>query len=277
MTISETLNILMVEDQVIIALGTKAYLEKIRYNVTICKNGELAIAEMAKNPAIDLILMDIDLGDGIDGITTARLILDKLDIPIIFVSAHTEPEIIGNTERVTAYGYIAKGSEMIVYDVAIKMAIKLFREKQERKKVQKILSSAIELMNKPIFISGTNGDIIYANKVFLGMQEPNAGLYGYKSFSDFAKELDIFNMNGDRQPYENWANIKGLRGLKGNNEPYYVHRRLEGKILLGHFTYGPISDENDQIIGSYVVVNSIGPVELGENTKKIMENIDITG
>jgi len=50
---------------------------------------------------IDLVLMDIDLGKGINGIQTAEKILQIKELPIIFLSSHIEDEIIKKTERVS--------------------------------------------------------------------------------------------------------------------------------------------------------------------------------
>jgi DNA-binding NarL/FixJ family response regulator len=63
------------------------------------------------NTNIDLILMDIDLGGGIDGAKAAEEILKDFYIPILFLSAHTEKEIVEKTEKITSYGYVVKSAD----------------------------------------------------------------------------------------------------------------------------------------------------------------------
>jgi CheY-like chemotaxis protein len=253
------LKILLVEDQALIALRSQKMLENLGFAVQVCTDGETAIGICSESAAYDLVLMDIDLGDGIDGITAARHILASHDVPVIFVSAHTETEIILKTELVTAYGYIVKDSNPIAYDASIKMALKLFAEKQRTRTIEKILAETIELLNQPLFISDTNGDVIYANRIFQGMQSPNIGAYGYKSFAEFSKEMEVFDARGKLLESSDWASIRGLRGLEGKDEPYYVLRKPEGIILFGHYNFGPIRDSSGTIIGSYVVVTRILP------------------
>ncbi len=118
--------ILLVEDEPIIALDEKAALEKFGYRVIWASDGEKAITSFAGNPDIDLVLMDINLGKGIDGTEAARLILAEHDVPIVFLSSHIEPEIVEKTERITSYGYVVKASSKTVLDALIKMAFKLF-------------------------------------------------------------------------------------------------------------------------------------------------------
>ena len=123
--------ILIVEDDFITAVLEKKNLEKYGYNVITANTGESAIKTVENSSDIDLILMDINLGDGIDGTETARLILKNRDIPLVFLSSHTEPEVVNKTEKITSYGYLVKNSGITVIDASIKMAFKLFESKRE--------------------------------------------------------------------------------------------------------------------------------------------------
>jgi DNA-binding NtrC family response regulator len=125
--------LLLVENEVLIALSKKIELEKYGYNVLTVNTGEKAAALTKDNIDIDLILMDIDLGKGIDGTQTAEIILKEKDIPVVFLSGHTELETVEKTEKITSYGYVVKNSSITVLDASIKMAFKLFDEKMERK------------------------------------------------------------------------------------------------------------------------------------------------
>jgi len=59
--------------------------------------------------------------------------LSKNDIPVVFLSSHTEPEIVEKTERITSYGYVVKNSTITVLDASIKMAFKLFNTREHLK------------------------------------------------------------------------------------------------------------------------------------------------
>ncbi len=85
--------ILLVEDEVIQAMMGKSSLEKYGYAVLTALSGEKAVAAVEAIPEIDLILMDIDLGSGIDGTEAAELILARHDIPVVFLSSHMEQEV----------------------------------------------------------------------------------------------------------------------------------------------------------------------------------------
>ena len=118
--------ILLVEDEVILAMNEKMQLEKYGYSVRTVTTGEKAVEAVKTSSDIDLILMDINLGTGIDGTQAAELILKDHNIPVVFLSSHTEPEVVEKTEKITSYGYVVKNSSITVLDASIKMALKLF-------------------------------------------------------------------------------------------------------------------------------------------------------
>ncbi|HEX2869012.1 MAG TPA: PAS domain S-box protein [Ignavibacteriales bacterium] len=131
--ISKTL--LLVEDEAIIALTEKRWLINEGFRVIHVTSGEEAIKTVQTgSEKIDLILMDIDLGHGcMDGTQAAREILKTQDIPLLFLSSHTEKEIVDKTEQITSYGYVVKGSTDTVLLASIKMAFKLYKANQEIK------------------------------------------------------------------------------------------------------------------------------------------------
>ncbi|MGE5457554.1 MAG: PAS domain S-box protein [Methanococcaceae archaeon] len=125
--------ILLVEDEVILALAQQKWLQTEGFNVLHSLTGEKAIETVQNSHnEIDLILMDIDLGHGrMDGTEAAREILKTHDIPLLFVSSHTEPEIVNKTEQISSYGYVVKGSCNTVLLASMKMAFKLHSAHKE--------------------------------------------------------------------------------------------------------------------------------------------------
>lgn len=149
--------LLLVEDEAIIALLEKQQLESMGYAVEHAPTGEAAIAMASgEETAFDAILMDIDLGSGMDGTRAAEAILSAADIPIVFLSSHTEPGIVTKTEGITSYGYVVKNTGIVVLDASIKMALKLFNEKAERELAErqvlqmKSLYAALSQINQAI-------------------------------------------------------------------------------------------------------------------------------
>ncbi|PKL09828.1 MAG: hypothetical protein CVV51_01805 [Spirochaetae bacterium HGW-Spirochaetae-7] len=155
--------LLLVEDEVIIALAEKMSLEKYGYTVISVYTGEEAIAATEDTYKIDLILMDIDLGKGIDGTETAKMILESHDLPVVFVSSHTEQEIVEKTEKITSYGYVVKNSSITVLDASIKMAFKLFEARKSISQSELKQKTMIANISDVIGILGVDGIMKYAS------------------------------------------------------------------------------------------------------------------
>jgi len=135
--------ILLVEDEAIVAMTESMELKNYGYDVIHVLNGHKAI-EVVNNTSktIDLILMDINLGNNLDGTEIAKIILKDHDIPLLFLSSHTEREIVNKTENITFYGYVVKDSGIIVLDASIKMAFRLHEANQN------LRNQKIEIENK---------------------------------------------------------------------------------------------------------------------------------
>ena len=148
--------ILLVEDEPFIALYEKLTLREYGYQVITVFNGQEAIEAVEKSPKIDLVLMDINLGKGMDGIQAAKLILEKRLLPVIFLSPATDRRVVEKTEGITSYGFIVKGSEETVLLASVKMAFHLFESQlQERRKEEALRQS--EEKNRTIFRSAMDG------------------------------------------------------------------------------------------------------------------------
>jgi PAS domain S-box-containing protein len=122
----EKRTILVVEDEMLMAATIRHILEAKGYHTLHVPSGEEAIALCTSGEApVHLVLMDIDLGKGIDGAEAARRILATNPIPVVFMSGHDEPSILSRMESVPSYGYVAKNASEGVLIAAIRMAFSL--------------------------------------------------------------------------------------------------------------------------------------------------------
>lgn len=155
--------LLLVEDEAIIAMGQQSMLSRFGYQVVIAHSGEQALERFHADPALELVLMDIDLGTGIDGTETASRMLGERDIPVVFLSSHTEPEIVEKTERITSYGYIPKNSSRTVMDASIKMAFKLFDSKIKAQATNTRLEAMLDALPDLFFEIDADGRYVDAH------------------------------------------------------------------------------------------------------------------
>ncbi len=127
--------ILLVEDDEVASMVEAGIMKLNGYEVTTVISGEKAIEAIRTDPSIDLVLMDIELGEGIDGTEAARQILKVRNLPIVFITLYTDQEIVELVRGITRYGYVMKNSGSFVLLSSIEMAFELFEahENVERK------------------------------------------------------------------------------------------------------------------------------------------------
>ena len=114
--------ILLVEDDAIEAMDIKRTLESFGYKVPFtASRGEEAV-EKARKELPDLILMDIILKGEMNGIETANKI-KELEIPIIYLTAHSEEDAVQKAKLTGPYGYLIKPYDPFELRYAIELAL----------------------------------------------------------------------------------------------------------------------------------------------------------
>jgi PAS domain S-box-containing protein len=115
--------ILIVEDEGIVAEDIADSLSSMGYVVVaIAPSGERAI-EMADDFGPDLVLMDIRLAGAMDGIEAARRIRRDRDVPVIYLTAHSDKEITRRAKETEPFGYIIKPFKAPELRCAIEIAL----------------------------------------------------------------------------------------------------------------------------------------------------------
>jgi CheY-like chemotaxis protein len=141
MSTQEQKTILLVEDEILIEVVEKEMIKSFGYKVITANSGEEAINIAIGNERINLVLMDINLGRGIDGLEAAKQILKKKNMPIVFLTSHSEKEYVDKLKEITCYGCVFKASGDFVLRASIEIALDLFE-------VNKNLQLKMDLMRE---------------------------------------------------------------------------------------------------------------------------------
>ncbi|SEK76722.1 PAS domain S-box-containing protein/diguanylate cyclase (GGDEF) domain-containing protein [Roseateles sp. YR242] len=121
----------IVEDERIVALDLRTGLEQLGYEVVGIASDEPEALRLARHTEPDLVLMDIHLDRGSDGISAARKLRELLAVPVIFLSAYGEPETLQRAAEAAPYGYLLKPFELRELNATVRMA--MVRRAEERK------------------------------------------------------------------------------------------------------------------------------------------------
>ncbi len=159
-----TSRVLVVEDERLVANALARNLEALGYQVvSTIASGEEAIAK-ADETRPDLVLMDIRLEGEMDGIEAAGVITSRFDIPVIFVTAYADRNVLAKAKIAEPYGYLIKpvskrelhsAAEIALYKH--QMAAKL-RESEEKHR------ELAEFLPQIIYEIDLNGTFTFANR-----------------------------------------------------------------------------------------------------------------
>ena len=129
--------IMIVEDEGIVAMDMSFQLQDMGYLVCgIADNSEDAIA-LAQLHKPQLVLMDIVINGKVDGIDTAKHISRGLHIPVVFLTAYSDPSTVERAARTAPYGYLTKPFQAGELRAAIEVALyKSLIERQLRESEQ---------------------------------------------------------------------------------------------------------------------------------------------
>lgn len=115
--------ILIVEDEGILAMGIGEMLDRGGYRVAgIAATAAEALTE-ARRRRPDLILMDVRLRGGGDGIEAAREIQATCPAPVVFLTAYADDETIARVKETEPYGYLIKPFDERHLLITIEMAL----------------------------------------------------------------------------------------------------------------------------------------------------------
>lgn len=129
-TTLKTVRVLIVEDEYILARNLREGLESLGYQVLgIVDSGEAAI-EKAIELRPSIILMDIWIRGELDGIQAAERIWQQLQIPVIYVTGHSDQSTVERATLTSPFGYVLKPVREKELYVAIQTALSRYEREQ---------------------------------------------------------------------------------------------------------------------------------------------------
>lgn len=140
-------SLLIVEDEQIVALSLKIELESLGYQVVGIANNENEAITLFKEKQPDLVLMDINLESGGSGINAAKQINEIKNVPIIYVTAYANDDIIASANTANPIGYIVKPYNLREVRAVIETALNRFKYEDEITSSEARLKLAIEAAN----------------------------------------------------------------------------------------------------------------------------------
>jgi PAS domain S-box-containing protein len=190
--------ILIVEDEGLIAADIQKRLERLGYSVPmIAHSGEEAL-RCARSTPFDLVLMDIRLQGDMDGIATAQA-LKTLNMPVVYVTAYADQETVSRAKITEPFGYILK--PIADGDLRSTVQISIYKHQMERRlrTSEAWLSTTLRSVGEGIIATNTDGEIAFLNP----MAEQLTGWTGDQAHGRLLMEVLELCAESTRRPAKN--------------------------------------------------------------------------
>lgn len=228
--------ILIVEDESIIAKDLQTILTDEGYEVPYTATNSKDALKYTEELRPDLILMDVIIQGPVDGVTTAKIINNLYDIPIIFLSAYSDKNTLSRARDVGSYGYLLKPCDERELAIAVDFGLQKARMDRMLKHQNQLLTSAICSIEAGAVVLNKNHQIELINS-------QAESLTGWKDAELSKKNIhEIF-------PHFDPLNQKTNELFEGS------FTTKEGQTLKLNIKICPLQDSEQQVTGTLLTIS----------------------
>jgi PAS domain S-box-containing protein len=244
--------VLVVEDDAIISADIQSSLVRLGYDVpSTVDNGDDAVAQVeALHP--DLVLMDIKLKGRDDGVHTAARIRRRSDVPVVYLTSHSDEATLARAKETTPHGYLVKPFNERDLRTAIEVAIRKGELEQHIARRERWFSTILESLGDAVIATDRSSAITYMNPVAEKMT-------GFPTGAATGRPLtDVFRLVDPSGALLESPVARAMRtrvAVKLAPETQLVDR--SGAIHLVDDSASPIVDDRGELLGGVVVFRDV--------------------
>ncbi|AXR69330.1 ATP-binding response regulator [Leptospira mayottensis] len=259
-------SILIVDDEWLIAFNLQVALQKLGYRVAgIARTAEEAL-ELAERTRPDLILMDIRIEGELDGIQAAEKIQNKMDVPVIFMTAFADEETFNRAvSKASLYGYISKPFQPASLKNSIEIALKQQRRFGRAQEEGKEFKDVIQNIGESAISLDREGKILFMNRT---AEYLTGWVLSEVQGKDGERVLRLSTDSGE--------NIRTRIGSVNSGHLKYIPSlltRKDGSRIQVAFRVSPVRDEDGNVVGSIIMLSELISLSVSEKEKSEMEKV----
>ncbi|MBT3368086.1 MAG: response regulator, partial [Nitrospina sp.] len=245
--------ILVVEDDGVVARDIQNSLKNMGFEVcAIVPSGQKAL-QKAREDSPDLVLMDIKLKGDMNGTEAAGQIRAQFDIPVVYLTAYADEDILDRAKITEPFGYIVKPFEDRELNAVVKMA--LYKRKMENrlKESEQWLFTTLKSIGDAVIATDKAGHVTFINPVA-------ESLTGWQQEEAMGKPLqDVFNIINEetREDVENPVEKVLRKNMIVGLANHTLLIAKDGTEIFVDDSGAPIRDEEGKITGVVLVFRDI--------------------
>jgi two-component system, cell cycle sensor histidine kinase and response regulator CckA len=255
--------ILIVEDEAIVAADLENKLRQNGYEVGGIASQGLAAVELAQRLCPQLILMDIQLEGPLDGIEAAEMIHRQSDIPVVFLTAHSDRPTLARAKLTGPFGYILKPFDDRELVTQIELALYKYNAERQLREQGELLRVTLSSIGEAVITTNEAGLITFINPVAESLSGWPMDQAASKPLEEVFRILDEKTREVIEYPIEDVLQT-GERVDMSNH--ILLHGRYGGEVPV-NCSGDPILDEKGKIRGVVLVFRDITKRRRAEEEK----------
>ena len=260
--------VLIVEDEALLAEEIRERLTRLNYRVIgVEATGDRAIAA-AHEARPDLVLMDIRLRGTMDGIEAASAIQERVDVPIVYLTAHSDHATLQRAKQTAPYGYLLKPVQE--RDLLVTLEMAMHRHELERRLRQSELRYATTLnsIGDGVIATDVSGRVTFVNAVA-------AALTGWRPAEAIGRVIhEVFTILAEDSgsPIDGpvWLALQRREVVRPGEAHLLVAR--DGAAIPIDDSASPIVDDRGEMSGAVVAFRDIRQRRLAEDALRKAED-----
>jgi hypothetical protein len=260
--------VLVVEDEAIVAADLAEKLGHLGYEVAgIAADGEEALA-LACRERPHLVLMDIRLEGSVDGIETAEAMRLRVDVPVIYLTAHSDPDTLARAKLTGPFGYVLKPFED--RDLATQIELALYKHKADRqiREQREWLRVMLTSIGDAVIAADADSRITFVNRAAESVTGWSAGEAVGRPIDSVFRLID--EQAGD-PPKETVASVLGEDGTISPTS-YNALVTRNGRRVPIENSAAPILDSAGQVIGEVIVFRDVTERRQAEEERQSLKS-----
>lgn len=253
--------ILVVEDESVVALEIVSRLKQLKYDVIDTVDSGAEAIEKALDLQPDLILLDIMLQGNMDGIEAGRRILEELDVPIVFLTAHSDSTTIQRAQTIAPFGYLVKPFEPSELNTSVEIALLRHQMEQQVRQSEEWLHTTIRSIGDAVIATDVWGSVKFMNPAAEVLTEWTQDEAMGRSFKDICP---IIHENTGEKVDDPVTQV-----LENGVIVHLISHTLliakHGREVPIQDSAAPIRDSRGHLAGVVVVLNDISERKKREN------------
>ncbi len=245
--------ILIVENEMLVAWHIQEALEKLGHNIIASVTSGMEAIQVPAAIKPDLVLMDIQLEDNFDGIAAAKEIRDRYDIPVIYLTAHSDEDTLKRALNTNPFGYLIKPFQEKQLYTTIAIALRQHQIEKCLEETKQQLVNTLTSIRDPIIATDYKGYITFINLAA-------ASLTGWRQKKAIGKNISqvLTLINPETQEEIENPLVEGMqrgRNVKFPNSCLLLTKN--GQKIPINETAALIRNSDGEIVGSIIVFQNI--------------------